>query len=140
MDFDFTLPGLGRPRSSRPKRVAEAIKNELSVLLLREVADPRLAAISFSHVKVAPDLKMAKVYFVLPVGGNAKQVLRALKKARGFFRSHIARTLNLRYTPDLRFYYDDVNEEVDRIDSLLREIAENKGSSEIAVPDGDESE
>jgi len=123
MEFDFTLPGLGKPQSSRPKRVAEAIKNELSVLLLREVADPRLAAISFSQVVVSPNLKQAKIYFVLPVGGDAKKVLRALRKARGFFRSHLAKTLNLRYTPDLAFYFDDINEEVDRIDTLLREIA-----------------
>ena len=124
MEFDFTLPGLGKPQSSRPKRVAEAIKNELSILLLREVADPRLATISFSKVVVSPDLKQAKIYFVLPVGGDAKKVLRALRKARGFFRSHLAKTLNLRYTPDLAFYFDDINEEVDRIDTLLREIAE----------------
>ncbi len=123
MEFDFTVPGLGKPQSSRPKRVAEAIKNELSVLLLREVADPRLAAISFSQVVVSPNLKQAKIYFVLPVGGDAKKVLRALRKARGFFRSHLAKTLNLRYTPDLAFYFDDINEEVDRIDTLLREIA-----------------
>ncbi len=123
MEFDFTLPGLGKPQSSRPKRVAEAIKNELSILLLREVADPRLATISFSQVMVSPDLKLAKIYFVLPVGGDEKKVLRALRKARGFFRSHLAKTLNLRYTPDLAFYFDDINEEVDRIDTLLREIA-----------------
>ncbi len=123
MEFDFTLPGLGKPRSSRPKRVAEAIKNELSIVLLREVADPRLATISFSQVMVSPDLKQAKIYFVLPVGGDAKKVLRALRKARGFFRSHLAKTLNLRYTPDLAFYFDDINEEVERIDTLLREIA-----------------
>lgn len=123
MEFDFTLPGLGKPKSSRPKRVAEAIKNELSVLLLREVADPRLAAISFSQVMVSPDLKQAKIYFVLPVGGDEKEVLRALRKARGFFRSHLAKSLNLRYTPDLVFYFDDINEEVNRIDMLLHEIA-----------------
>ncbi|HHD56363.1 MAG TPA: 30S ribosome-binding factor RbfA [Desulfobulbaceae bacterium] len=131
MEFDFTLPGLGKPQSSRPKRVAEAIKNELSVFLLREVADPRLAAISFSQVVVSPDLKQAKIYFVLPVGGDAKKVLRALRKARGFFRSHLAKTLNLRHTPDLAFYFDDINEEVDRIDTLLREIAaEHKGNDD----------
>ncbi len=123
MEFDFTLPGLGKPKSTRPKRVAEAIKNELSIFLLREVADPRLAAISFSQVVVSPDLKQAKVYFVLPVGGDAKRVLRALRKARGFFRSHLAKILNLRYTPDLAFYIDDINEEVDRIEMLLDEIA-----------------
>ncbi len=128
MEFDFTLPGLGKPQSSRPKRVAEAIKNELSVLLLREVADPRLVAISFSQVVVSPNLKQAKIYFVLPVGGDAKKVLRALRKARGFFRSHLAKTMNLRYTPDLAFYFDDINEEVDRVDTLLREIeAEHDG-------------
>ncbi|HEB68846.1 MAG TPA: 30S ribosome-binding factor RbfA [Desulfobulbus sp.] len=122
MEFDFTLPGLGKPQSSRPKRVAEAIKNELSVLLLREVADPRLVDVSFSHVVVAPDLKQAKVYFVLPVGGDAKKALHALKKARGFFRSRLAKAINLRYTPDLAFYYDRVNEEVHRIDELFLEI------------------
>jgi ribosome-binding factor A len=126
MEFDFTLPGLGKPKSSRPKRVAEAIKNELAVLLLREVADPRLNAVTFSQVVVTPDLKLAKVYFVLPVGGDQKQVGTALKKARGFFRSRLAKALNLRYTPDLVFYYDNVNEEVDRIDELLQEIAEER--------------
>jgi ribosome-binding factor A len=106
--------------------VAEAIKNELAVLLLREVADPRLNAVTFSQVVVTPDLKLAKVYFVLPVGGDQKQVGTALKKARGFFRSRLAKALNLRYTPDLVFYYDNVNEEVDRIDELLQEIAEER--------------
>jgi len=122
MEFDFTLPGLGKPQSSRPKRVAEAIKNELSVLLLREVADPRLIDVSFSHVVVAPDLKQAKVYFVLPVGGDSKKALQALKKARGFFRSRLAKAMNLRYTPELVFFYDSVNEEVNRIDELFLEI------------------
>jgi len=130
MEFDFTLPGLGKPKSTRPKRVAEAIKNELSIFLLREVADPRLAAISFSRVMVSPDLKQAKVYFVLPVGGDAKKVLRALRKARGFFRSHLARTLNLRYTPDLAFYFDDINEEVERIETLLADIASERGRND----------
>jgi ribosome-binding factor A len=123
MEFDFTLPGLGKPQSSRPKRVAEAIKNELSLLLLREVADPRLSAVSFSQVVVAPDLKQAKVYFVMPPGGDSKKALHALKKARGFFRSRLAKAMNLRYTPDLVFYYDRVNEEVDRIEEIFMEIA-----------------
>jgi len=40
MEFDFKLPGLGKPESSRPKRVAEAVKNELNMLLLQRVGDP----------------------------------------------------------------------------------------------------
>ncbi len=130
MEFDFNLPGLGKPQSSRPKRVAEAIKNELSLLLLRQVADPRLSGVSFSQVVVAPDLKQAKVYFVLSAGGDPKQATKALKKARGFFRSHLARAINLRYTPNLVFYYDSVHEEMDRIDELLHDIAEERKEDE----------
>ena len=130
MEFDFNLPGLGKPQSSRPKRVAEAIKNELSLLLLRQVADPRLSGVSFSQVVVAPDLKQAKVYFVLSAGGDPKMAARALKKARGFFRSHLAKAINLRYTPDLVFYYDSVHEEMDRIDEILHDIAKERKEDE----------
>lgn len=130
MEFDFNLPGLGKPRSSRPKRVAEAIKDELSTLLLRQVADPRLRGVSFSQVIVTPDLKQAKVYFVLPGGGDSKQAAKGLQRARGFFRSHLARSLNLRYTPELMFYYDRIHEEADRVDELLREIAEKQKEDE----------
>ena len=55
MEFDFKLPGLGRPESSRPKRVAEAIKNELSVLLLQKISDPRLSGVLISRVVVTPE-------------------------------------------------------------------------------------
>jgi len=127
MDFDFTLPGLGKAESSRPKRVAEAIKNELSLILLQKVSDPRLEFIAISHVVVAPDLKHAKVYFTLPAGTPVKPVKKALERAKGFFRSNIARAINLRYTPALFFYYDDQNEEVERIEALFRQIDEEKG-------------
>ena len=55
MEFDFKLPGLGRPASSRPQRVAEAVRNELSLLLLRDAGDPRLAGVAISRVVVTPD-------------------------------------------------------------------------------------
>jgi ribosome-binding factor A len=126
MEFDFTLPGLGKPQSSRPKRVAEAIKNELSTLLLRDVADPRLDGVSFSQVVLSPDLKQAKVYFTIPAGDKPRSAGKALKRARGFFRSRLAKALDLRYTPDLVFYFDKVNEEMERIDELFRQIGKDQ--------------
>ena len=126
MEFDFKLPGLGRPESSRPKRVAEAIKNELSILLLRDVSDPGLSGVSVSRVEVTPDLKQAKVYFAVPAGGDKKVAGKGMNRARGFFRSHIAKTLDLRYTPDLLFYFDNLNEEVQRINDLFRTIEEER--------------
>lgn len=126
MDFDFKLPGLGRPESSRPKRVGEAIKNELTMLLLQKVADPRLAGVLISQVVVTPDLKQAKVSFTVPAGKESGPALKGMRNARGFFRSHLAKVLDLRYTPDLLFFFDEVNEKVAHIDSLLRQIEEER--------------
>ncbi len=126
MDFNFTLPGLGRPKSTRPKRVAEAMKNELSILLLHKVRDPRLRQVSISMVEVTPDLKQAKIYFVVPAGRDAGTARKGLERARGFFRSQIAGRLNLRYTPELIFSYDVHYEETERLDELFRQIAKEK--------------
>ncbi len=130
MEFDFKLPGLGRPESSRPKRVAEAIKNELSLVLLQKISDPRLSGVLISRVLVTPDLKQAKIYFTLPEGTNSAAALKGMNRAKGFFRSHLAKTLNLRYTPELLCFYDSLNEEGHRIDTLLREIEKDRENEE----------
>lgn len=130
MGFDFTLPGLGKPESSRPKRVAEAIRNELSVLLLQKVRDPRLSEVTITGVVMTPDLKLAKVYFDVVSGKGEKQGLQGLKKAKGFFRTHLAKQLNMRYTPDLVFYHDRMYEETGKLEDLFREIAEKRSSDE----------
>ncbi len=127
MDFDFTLPGLGRPRSSRPERVSEAIRNELSLLLLRDVRDPRLARVTISRVVMSPDLKLAKIFFQVPAGTSHKAATKGMERARGFFRTHLARTLNLRYTPSLSFFHDTSNDEIERIEELLRRLEEERG-------------
>jgi ribosome-binding factor A len=49
-----------------------------------------------------------------------------MNRAKGFFRSHLAKVLDLRYTPDLSFYFDSVNEEVQRVDALFRQIEEER--------------
>lgn len=126
MEFDFTLPGLGKPESSRPKRVAEAIKNELSILLLQKVRDPRLQDVSISRVEITPDLKRAKIFFVAPADRKLGNVIKGLEKARGFFRSQLAAGMNLRYTPELVFFHDRHVEETERLDELFRQIAREK--------------
>ena len=126
MGYDFTLPGLGKPESSRPKRVAEAIRNELSILLLQKVRDARLREVSISRVEVAPDLKRAKVYFTVPAGSHVGPALKGLERARGFFRSSLARAMNLRYTPDLGFFQDRHIEENERLEQLFAELARER--------------
>lgn len=126
MEFDFKLPGLGRPESSRPKRVAEAVKNELSMLLLQDASDPRLLGVTISRVVVTPDLKQAKIYFSVPAGVATNPATAAMRRAKGYFRSHLAKVLNMRYTPDLLFFFDKLNEEAQRMDDLFRQIEKER--------------
>ena len=130
MEFDFTLPGLGRPESSRPKRVGEAIRNELAILLLQKVRDPRLQTVNIVNVAMTPDLKTANIHFTLPAGSNVGKAIKGFERARGFFRTQIARKLNLRYTPELMFRFDKRNEDVHRLDELFREIAGDERSDD----------
>jgi ribosome-binding factor A len=140
--FDFTLPGLGRPKSSRPERVAEAVFQELSVLLRQKARDARLRGLSISKVQMSPDLKQAKIWFAAEAGADLGQALKAMRRAGGFFRSHLAKTLNLRCTPELLFFHDRQSEELERLERLFTQInkeraAEDKDSEENKSASGD---
>lgn len=128
------LESLGAAPAKPPKRaarVADVIKNELSVLLLQRVRDPHLREITISRVELSDDLRHAKVYYTMFQGqATPEQVRKSLEKATGFMRSHLARTLNLRYTPELRFWYDEELVEVERIERLLDDIARKRDERE----------
>ena len=111
--------------------IADAIRNELSVLLLHKVRDPKISNVTISRVEVTDDLKYARIYYT--VFGKGKVVHEAeagLQRARGFMRSHLARTLNMRYTPELQFRYDKAAEKVEEIEKLLQEIAGERDNDE----------
>jgi ribosome-binding factor A len=71
-------------------------------------------------------LKRAKVYFLVPKGVSSAKALKGMERARGFFRSSIARAMNLRYTPDLVFFYDHQNEEIERLDEIFAQLNREK--------------
>ncbi len=129
-----TLDSIGIGEKSdkkRSSRVAEAIRNELAVLLLNKVRDPRLQGVSISRVEVPDDLSTARILFT--VFGGSKEIKEAasgLESARGFMRSHIAKTLNLRFTPALQFRYDNVVEKVAELEEIFQEIANERESRE----------
>ncbi|MBE0582557.1 MAG: 30S ribosome-binding factor RbfA [Desulfofustis sp.] len=128
------LESLGAVRSQPPKRavrVADAVRNELSVLLLQRSSDPRLRDVQINRVTVTDDLRYAKIYYsTLPGAGNLEEIHQALERAAGFMRSHLARTINLRFTPELRFWYDEGAEKVEEVEKLLAEIAREKNERE----------
>ena len=93
----------------RLEKTNSLLRHELSEMLRQEIKDPRLSGlISITAVEVSHDLKLAKVY-VSSLGGKAEKdtILTILKNATGFLRGELARTINMRYTPDLQFIWDD---------------------------------
>ncbi|MFC0269171.1 30S ribosome-binding factor RbfA [Kushneria aurantia] len=95
---------------SRTDRVGEQLAHELALLIQREIKDPRLGMVTVNSARVSRDLGYADVYITL-MGENDEQRigenLAVLKRARGFLRSRVARTMQLRHVPELRFHYDE---------------------------------
>ncbi len=121
----------GKNEQKRSSRVAEAIRNEVAILLLSKVRDPRLLGVNISRVEVPDDLSLARIYFTV-LGGKKeiKEAGKGLESAKGFIRSHIAKTLNLRFTPALLFRYDDTVEKVAELNEIFQEIANERNSRE----------
>jgi ribosome-binding factor A len=95
---------------SRSNRISEVIMRELAQMIQHEVSDPRVGMVTVSHVDVTADLKYAKVY-VTRLGSvesddDMEECLKGLARASGFLRRGIAKRIDLRIVPELRFFYD----------------------------------
>ncbi len=98
-------------------------------MLLRELNDPRLKLISVTDVTVDRELAYADI-FVSALEGSARseQVLQGLESASGFIRRELARRLDLRAFPRLRFHWDPTPENADRIERALADLRNKKGA------------
>jgi ribosome-binding factor A len=112
--------------SQRQLRVGELVRHAVADLLSQGgVHDPVLEGhvITVPEVRMSPDLKLATVY-VMPLGGrDSELVLKALAHNKAFIRGVVARSVNLKFAPDLRFRIDERFDEADRIEKLLRSPA-----------------
>ncbi|NLC75124.1 MAG: 30S ribosome-binding factor RbfA [Clostridiales bacterium] len=97
-----------KKNSVKNRRVNDEVMRSLSEII-RNVKDPRVSPFtSILECEVAPDLKTCKIFVsVLGSDEDAKQTLEGLNSAKGFIRSELARDVNLRITPELRFIIDD---------------------------------
>jgi ribosome-binding factor A len=117
----------------RPARVAEEFRHELGNILARGIKDPRVTGfVTVTGAKMAPDLKEITVYVSIHAEEKERErTLEGLRAAATFLQREVARNLRLRYTPHLRFVYDESVARGDRIERLLKE-ARDRG---VATPD-----
>lgn len=123
-----------KKNTNRMNKVDEELKKEISGIISLELKNPHLTGlVSVSKVKTSPDLKYARVYVTMINEKDKKENLRVLKQSSGFIRSLIAKRINMRYTPELVFEFDDSIEYGARIDEIInkisKELNENKSNN-----------
>lgn len=125
-------------QGSRPDRVADQIRMEVTDLLAREVHDPGIGFMTVTHVQVTPDLQHARVYYtILGDAAARKNAGRALGRVAPFLRRRIGQRLRLRRVPEIEFHYDEAIERQDRVEQLLREIHNDAAARPQPDPDPD---
>lgn len=116
---------------ARTRRIAERIREELSEMLLLEVADPRLEGVSITDVTVDRELAYADIYVSALEGAQrSKDIMIAFGNAHGYLRKELALRVDLRVFPRLRFHWDPTFERAERIEKLLSELHQSEGSTE----------
>ncbi len=106
----------------RERRVADFIQRELAGILQREMKDPRVGMVSVNEVRVSPDMGYADLYVSsLDAQDEAEQeeLLKVLRGAAGWLRTLIAKRAQMRVTPRLRFHWDRLPEESNRMSRLI---------------------
>lgn len=126
--------------SQRQLRVGEALRHALAEVLSRnEIRDPELDGVSVTvtQVKPSPDMRYATVYCE-PLGGqNAKEIVAALNRHKGFLRGEMGHRITMKFTPELRFVEDESFAEALKIETILRS---DRVSRDLAGKQDDEEE
>ena len=123
--------------SQRQQRVGELVRHALAEVLSRgDLQDEVLArhVVTIPEVRMSPDLKLATA-FVMPLGGkDERAVVEALERNKKSLRHEVARRVNLKFAPELRFRRDDSFDEAARVEAILRS---EKVQRDLAKPPGE---
>ncbi len=125
----------------RPERVADFLRKELSQVMQQQMRDPRVGLASITDVEVSRDLSHAKVYVTIlgnDSAEDAKEILKVLNKASGFFRSQVAKSHSMRITPTIRCYFDESIHRGQQLSSRIDTALAGDRANEAAEKQDDE--
>ena len=131
-----------RKNSIKNTRINAEVQKELSNIIRGEIKDPRIHPMtSVMAVEVAPDLKTCKAFIRVLGSDEAKQsTIRGLKNAEGYIRRELARNLNLRNTPEIRFILDESIEYGVNMSKLIDDgISKSSGEEKTEVTEEEEN-
>src|SRR4051812_20805887 len=94
--------------STRPERVGDQIRAEITEMLVREIHDPGIGFLTVTRVAMTADLQHARVFYTTLGDEKARrESARALERASPYFRRQLGRRLRLRRAPELQFHFDE---------------------------------
>ena len=130
-----------RKNSIKNTRVNAEVQHELANLIREGIKDPRIHPMtSVTAVEVAPDLKTCRAYIsVLGDGEAKKNTIAGLKSAEGYIRRQLAKRINLRNTPEIRFILDESIEYGVTMSKLIDEVTGHAGEQE-GLEDGEDNQ
>lgn len=113
--------------SRRSERVGELLRDEIARAVHRVVRDPRIRGVTFTNVRLSSDLRYARVYYsVIGDRERTEQVREGLLSARGVIKREVGRHVQLRFVPDMEFFFDDSLGHAEHIENLLRQIDDSE--------------
>lgn len=104
--------------TERTRRIAEQIKKDVSVLIQRELRDPRIGMVTIQEVQLTPDYAHAKLYFTV-MGAEPAQVEKALNESAGFLHNALFKMLRIHTVPTLHFKYDSTEAKAADLSALI---------------------
>ena len=122
-----------RKNSIKNTRINAEVQHELADLIRGGIKDPRIHPMtSVTAVEVAPDLKTCRAYIsVLGDEEEKRNTLQGLKNAEGYIRRQLAKTINLRNTPEIRFILDESIEYGVAMSKLIDEVSKKEDAQEV---------
>jgi ribosome-binding factor A len=125
--------------SIRQRKLSDQIKKYISNIVDRKIKDPKKGFITITRSKISRDLKIASIYFST-LGDEEQRIesLKALERAKNFIRRELANLLDIRYVPELRFFYDDSLNYAEHIEKILQSIKKEQNLDNTSPSDPDE--
>ena len=122
--------------SRRVQKAAEAIREVVSMSILADLKDPRIQGVTVTYVEVSPDMRMAKVH-VSVMGDEAQQKksVEGLQHAAGYLQSKVAKRIDTRYTPRLKFMLDKGVKQSIEITRILQSVLPDDDDDTQAPPE-----
>jgi ribosome-binding factor A len=107
----------------RVKRIASSLQREISDIIANEIRDEDLKMVTVTHIKLANDLSLARVYVTTVFDDKKEKIIEDLNRAKGFIRGELGRRkFEVRVMPDLEFIYDESLAYADNIEKIIKKL------------------